>query len=85
MKSRKLLIAAVIVVVFIISIISFLSLLGENHKIDKRVTAFLQGIKKRDGTTVTVKQPHVDTQLCIGCGICETQCSVGGSPVMSFD
>jgi len=29
--------------------------------------------------TVEVKQPRVDLELCIGCGICETKCPVLGS------
>jgi ferredoxin len=28
------------------------------------------------GEKVLVKQPHVDPELCIGCGICETKCPV---------
>ncbi len=28
------------------------------------------------GETVTVKQPHVDPDLCIGCGICENVCPI---------
>jgi MauM/NapG family ferredoxin protein len=28
------------------------------------------------GTTVTVKQPHVNIDLCIGCGICQNKCPV---------
>jgi len=33
-------------------------------------------VHRRDGTPVQVKQPHVDLDLCIGCGICETKCPV---------
>ncbi len=29
-----------------------------------------------DGNMTTVKQPHVDPELCIGCGICETKCPI---------
>jgi ferredoxin-type protein NapF len=29
-----------------------------------------------DGGRVTVKQPHVNLDLCIGCGICETKCPI---------
>ena len=29
-----------------------------------------------DGNTTTVKQPHVNPELCIGCGICETKCPI---------
>jgi MauM/NapG family ferredoxin protein len=28
------------------------------------------------GNKVTVKQPHVNAELCIGCGICENKCPV---------
>ena len=30
------------------------------------------------GAKVTVKQPRVDPDLCIGCGICENKCPVRG-------
>jgi formate hydrogenlyase subunit 6/NADH:ubiquinone oxidoreductase subunit I len=39
-------------------------------------------IKRRDGSLVTVRQPHVDLELCIGCGICETKCPVVGRPAI---
>lgn len=29
-----------------------------------------------DGNLTTVKQPHVDPEICIGCGICETKCPI---------
>ena len=28
--------------------------------------------------TLTLKQPQVDSKLCIGCGICENKCPVAG-------
>ena len=28
------------------------------------------------GTVITVKQPHVNAELCIGCGICQNKCPV---------
>ena len=34
----------------------------------------------RDGKPVEVKQPHVDLELCTGCGICETKCPLVGKP-----
>ncbi|MEO5328353.1 MAG: 4Fe-4S binding protein [Magnetococcus sp. THC-1_WYH] len=35
-------------------------------------------ITNRDGQSVTLKQPFVKPDLCIGCGICENKCPVGG-------
>lgn len=32
---------------------------------------------RRDGTRVTLQQPHVDPALCTGCGLCENRCPVG--------
>ena len=31
-------------------------------------------VKLRDGSTVVLKQPHVDPDKCTGCGICENVC-----------
>jgi len=36
----------------------------------------------RQGNIITVQQPHVDLELCIGCGICETKCPVLGRPAI---
>ncbi len=33
-------------------------------------------VRLRDGGTKRLKQPHVDPELCIGCGICENKCPV---------
>jgi ferredoxin len=30
------------------------------------------------GQTVTLQRPHMVLDLCIGCGICEYQCPMGG-------
>ena len=38
--------------------------------------------KDRNGKAVTVLQPRVDLELCIGCGICETKCPVLGRPAI---
>lgn len=40
-------------------------------------------VKNRAGQIMTVKQPHVDLELCIGCGICETKCPVLGQPAIA--
>lgn len=39
-------------------------------------------VRDRQGKIVVVKQPHVDLELCIGCGICETKCPVLGRPAI---
>jgi polyferredoxin/ferredoxin len=39
-------------------------------------------VRDRQGRPVRVKQPHVDLELCIGCGICETKCPVLGRPAI---
>lgn len=39
-------------------------------------------VKDRDGREITVQQPRVDLELCIGCGICETKCPVLGQPAI---
>jgi len=40
----------------------------------------LEEVRSRDdkGEIVTVQRPHVLQHLCIGCGICEYQCPMGG-------
>lgn len=39
--------------------------------------------RNRNGEPVEVKQPRVDLELCIGCGICETKCPVLGKPAIT--
>jgi polyferredoxin len=39
-------------------------------------------MRDRDAKKVTVKQPRVDLELCIGCGICENKCPVKGLPAI---
>ncbi len=40
-------------------------------------------VRDRKGRTATVLQPHVDLELCIGCGICEAKCPVLGKPAVA--
>lgn len=40
-------------------------------------------VRDRSGKAISVKQPHVDLELCNGCGICETKCPVLGRPAIS--
>ena len=39
-------------------------------------------ITTRDGKVVTVKQPYVDPELCIGCGVCENKCVFSDLPAI---
>ncbi|MBA4349183.1 MAG: (4Fe-4S)-binding protein [Thermodesulfovibrio sp.] len=39
-------------------------------------------VKNRQGKETIIKQPRVDLELCIGCGICETKCPVLGQPAI---
>jgi polyferredoxin len=39
-------------------------------------------VDARDGKKIQVKQPRVDLELCIGCGICETKCPVRSHPAI---
>ncbi len=39
-------------------------------------------VRDREGRHVEVMQPHVDLELCIGCGICESKCPVLGRPAV---
>jgi ferredoxin len=36
----------------------------------------------REGDLVMLKRPHVDPQLCIGCGACAFACPVKGDPAI---
>jgi ferredoxin len=44
----------------------------------EKVTVFT-----RKGKKLEVKQPHIDLNLCVGCGICEMKCPVVGSPAVA--
>jgi formate hydrogenlyase subunit 6/NADH:ubiquinone oxidoreductase subunit I len=39
-------------------------------------------VPDRDGRKIFLKEPHVDLELCIGCGIGETKCPVLGAPAI---
>jgi formate hydrogenlyase subunit 6/NADH:ubiquinone oxidoreductase subunit I len=39
-------------------------------------------VVNRDGKKLTLNQPHIDLELCIGCGICEAKCPVLGKPAI---
>jgi len=39
-------------------------------------------VRDRQGKIVMLQQPHVDLDLCIGCGICESKCPVLGRPAI---
>jgi len=40
-------------------------------------------VRNRANQTLTLRQPHVDLELCVGCGICEAKCPVLGQPAIS--
>lgn len=40
-------------------------------------------VRDRKGRVLTLQQPRVDLELCIGCGICETKCPVLGRPAIT--
>lgn len=39
-------------------------------------------VAARDGKMIQVKQPRVDPELCVGCGVCETKCPIMGNPAI---
>jgi len=40
-------------------------------------------VHDRNGKVLTLQQPRVDLELCIGCGICEAKCPVLGRPAIT--
>ena len=39
-------------------------------------------VRNREGKELILKQPRVDLEICIGCGICEAKCPVLGQPAI---
>ncbi|MFZ1728721.1 MAG: 4Fe-4S binding protein [Bacteroidota bacterium] len=39
-------------------------------------------VQSRDGEYVYLKRPHVDPELCVGCGACTYACPIKGSPAI---
>ena len=35
--------------------------------------------RAKDGEEVEIQQPYVDRELCVGCGICESNCTIEGT------
>ncbi len=55
----------------------------EHCPIPTKAIYFLEkSVTLRDGTTRIVKQPQVDPELCIGCGICEQVCPFKDRPAI---
>jgi ferredoxin len=49
----------------------------------KKAIWFEEGrVRNRQGNDLLVKQPRVDLELCISCGICETKCPVSDRPAI---
>jgi len=39
-------------------------------------------VMNKDGKEQNLNQPHVDLELCIGCGLCEAKCPILGKPAI---
>ncbi len=42
-------------------------------------------VRDREGREVTLRRPHVDPELCVGCGLCEARCPVTGAAAIRVD
>lgn len=49
---------------------------------DKAIYFLPAEVADRDGNPMTIKQPHVDEDLCIGCGRCENVCVFTDQPAI---
>jgi ferredoxin len=49
---------------------------------DKAIYVIEVEVQDRDGNPKTVKQPHVDPDRCIGCGVCEHVCPYKDRPAI---
>ena len=49
---------------------------------DKAIFVVEVDTPQRDGSTRKIKQPHVDPEKCIGCGICENVCPYKDGPAI---
>jgi polyferredoxin len=50
---------------------------------DKAIRLVETVVTSARGDEIAVRQPHVDLDLCIGCGICENKCPVLGRPAIT--
>jgi polyferredoxin len=48
----------------------------------KAIWVAREEVTKSDGTVITVQQPRVDVDRCVGCGICENVCPVQDRPAI---
>ena len=49
---------------------------------DKAIYCLEVEIRDRNGEKKTIKQPHVDPEKCIGCGMCEHVCPFKDRPAI---
>jgi ferredoxin len=47
---------------------------------DKAIYCLEVEVQDRTGGKRSIKQPHVDPEKCIGCGVCENVCPYKDSP-----
>ena len=43
---------------------------------DKAISVEEVEVKNDEGEKVVVQQPHIDPELCVGCGICQNKCPI---------